>query len=141
MRVSYQTTAALLVCVFLLSWVEVTTSAPANKCLLKCMLSVLKCKRDAGVGLTTGDDCCDKYTLCYFACEPDATEAPSCRTKKYNTSYDGKRGSWSKRGSWNKREPPMTGEWADRGQQLSEDQVLPPRLKSASGNMEKVPVY
>ncbi|GFO37520.1 hypothetical protein PoB_006402500 [Plakobranchus ocellatus] len=77
MRQRPQSTAILLACMSVMLLMELACSAPANKCLLKCMRSVLKCKREANVGIATGEDCCDKYTLCYFGCEPNATEAPS----------------------------------------------------------------
>ncbi|CAL1533200.1 unnamed protein product, partial [Lymnaea stagnalis] len=76
---------------FVVCSIDVTSSAPTNSCLLQCMKDVLKCKRDENVGIVSEMECCDKYTLCYFMCQPDAEGPPPCSSSK------GKRGSWNKR--------------------------------------------
>nr|KAI8732688.1 hypothetical protein BgiMline_029413 [Biomphalaria glabrata] len=69
----------------------------AQTCMLQCMKDVLKCKRDENLGITSEMECCDKYTLCYFMCQPDAESAPPCSSSK------GKRGRWNKRSIWDKK--------------------------------------
>ncbi|KAH9496694.1 Retinol dehydrogenase 10-B [Bulinus truncatus] len=75
----------------------ITVSEGAPSCLLQCMKDVLKCKREESAGITPDVDCCDKYTLCYFMCVPDAETAPSCSSAK------GKRGRWNKRSLYDKK--------------------------------------
>ncbi|CAG5128087.1 unnamed protein product, partial [Candidula unifasciata] len=55
-----------------------------------CVQEVIKCQQNENMGFSSQIECCDKYTLCYFLCQPEAITAPLCHHKV-------KRGSWNKR--------------------------------------------
>ncbi|BFZ20877.1 hypothetical protein BsWGS_23916 [Bradybaena similaris] len=69
---------------------SVALAYQTDSCQLQCVQEVLKCQQDENMGFFSQMECCDKYTLCYFLCQPDALTAPLCLQKV-------KRGSWNKR--------------------------------------------